>query len=422
MHAVLMLFALFALGAQMVGCATKGDVAPPAELVSSGWKNPSALAPTANFDVYVAAVTSELRSHRVPFDEAMADTELRLVAPLRMAPAAQCMPGVPRGIAILVHGLSDTAFAMRDLAQSLSNMCLESRALVLPGHGTRPADLMVVDHKDWLAHVEAAVRQAARENELVVIAGFSLGAALAVTVAAEMPGIVDAVIGLSPAYRIDSGFLARQAGWIAAFRPWLRTGPREEFGRYEAMPTRGIASTSALLGVMDARVARQGGVATPWMVVQSDRDEVVDVAGNRRFFDANAGDPRSIFLNYFSDPPAPTPGGRVTWLPAADAHLRVVGLSHLALHISPDNPHYGVAGTYRNCGSAPFRQEEEVRACRLAQRLWYGAGGQTPPPGEAGARSTFNPHYPDLERRIGAFLDAVDGRSRGTMAPGQRHP
>jgi hypothetical protein len=188
------------------------------------------------------------------------------------------------------------------------------------------------------------------------------------------------------------------------------------------MPTRGIASTSALLGVMDARVARQGGVATPWMVVQSDRDEVVDVAGNRRFFDANAGDPRSIFLNYFSDPPAPTPGGRVTWLPAADAHLRVVGLSHLALHISPDNPHYGVAGTYRNCGSAPFRQEEEVRACRLAQRLWYGAGGQTPPPGEAGARSTFNPHYPDLERRIGAFLDAVDGRSRGTMAPGQRHP
>jgi hypothetical protein len=89
--------------------------------------------------------------------------------------------------------------------------------------------------------------------------------------------------------------------------------------------------------------------------------------------------------------------------------LRVVGLSHLALHISPGNPHYGVSGNYRNCGITPFRSEDEVRSCRQAKRLWYGAGGQSPPAGEAGARATFNPHYPDLERRIGAFLDQVDG-------------
>jgi hypothetical protein len=271
---------------------------------------------------------------------------------------------------------------------------------------------MVVDHRDWLAHVEAAVTQAGRENDVVVLAGFSLGAALSLAVAAGSPDKVDAVIGLSPAYRLRSNTLARLARWVAAFRPWLDLGPREDFARYGAMPTKGIASTMALLSLMDSRVRRVGAVKTPWLVVQSEDDEVLDVAATRQFFAANAGDPRSVFVNYFSAPPKDASSKRVIWLPAADDALRVVGLSHLAVHLSPDNPHYGVAGAYRNCGSAPFRKEDEIRACKEAPQVWYGVGGQTPPPGAAGARATFNPHYPDLERRIAEFLNQVDGRHR----------
>ena len=399
------------------GCVSQGDSAARTELVPSGWSDTRALAPVSDFDAYVLGVRKELRSHRVPFDPSMADAELGLVAPFRVPPDPACRSAQPRGIAILVHGLSDTAFAMRDLAGSLSRQCFESRVLLLPGHGTRPADLMVVDHEDWLGHVQAAVAQAARESDFVVMAGFSLGAALALTVAAEAPGTVDAVIGLSPAYRIRSTFLARQARWIAALRPWLDMGPRQDFARYSAMPTLGIASTMAVLGGMDARMSR-GALRTPWLVVQSEDDEVVDVEANRRFFGATAADPRSVLVNYFSVPPDAAPGDRVVWLPAADASLRVVGLSHLSVHIAPDNPHYGVAGSYRNCGSVPFRQEQEIRSCRQAVRVWYGVSGQSPPPGEAGARATFNPHYPDLERRIGLFLDAVDdGRAHDAAYP-----
>lgn len=201
------------------GCVSQGDTAVRTEFVPSGWSDTRTLAPVSDFDAYVLGMRKELRSHRVPFDPSMSDAELGLVAPFRVPPDPACRSAQPRGIAILVHGLSDTAFAMRDLAGSLSRQCFESRVLLLPGHGTRPADLMVVDHKDWLGHVQAAVAQAARESDFVVAAGFSLGAALALTVAAQAPGTVDAVIGLSPAYRIRSTFLARQARWIAALRP-----------------------------------------------------------------------------------------------------------------------------------------------------------------------------------------------------------
>jgi predicted alpha/beta hydrolase family esterase len=274
---------------------------------------------------------------------------------------------------------------------------------------------MVVDHHDWLSHVEAALRQARAEGPFVVVAGFSLGAALALTAATKSPDNVDAVIGLAPAYRIRSNFLARQARWIATFRPWLDLGPREDFARYGAMPTRGIASTMAALGTMESQIRQRGPIQTPWMVVQSEDDEVVDVAWNRQFFDANAMNTHSLLLNYFSNPPQRTASDRSVWLAASDTSMRVVGLSHLAVHISPENPHYGESGTYRNCGSPPFRTEEQVRACKQAQRVWYGVGGQSPPAGEAGARATFNPHYRDLERRIGEFLDRADGQDNSQV-------
>ena len=406
----------------LLGCSSTGPTPARPELVGSGWRDPAALAPAADFDTYVRRVRQELRDHRLPFVASMADAELAQVAPFRMPPDPVCRTPVPRGIAILIHGLSDTAFAMRDLAATFSKQCFEARALLLPGHGTRPADLMVVDHQDWLSHVQAALRQARDESPLVVVAGFSLGAALALTVTAQSPGDVDAVIGLSPAYRIRSNFLARQARWIGALRPWLDLGPREDFARYGAMPTRGIASTMAVLGTLQARLRRQGPLRTPWLVVQSEDDEVVDVAWNRQFFAAHAGDARSLLLNYHSMPVDKSSGDRSVWLPAAEPALRVVGISHLAVHISPDNPHYGESGTYRNCGSPPFRTEEQVQACKQAKQVWYGVGGQSPPAGEAGARATFNPHYRDLERRIGAFLDQVAVHHERSHAFGDRRP
>ena len=400
------LFAII-LSTLLLGCSSTGDVPPRPELVNSGWRKPASFAPVADFETYIRDVSQELRTHRLPFVASMADAELDKVVPFRLPPVQGCKKGAPRGIAVLIHGLSDTAFAMRDLAETLAKQCFEARALLLPGHGTRPADLMVVDHHDWLSHVEAALRQARIESPFVVVAGFSLGAALALTAATKSPDNVDAVIGLAPAYRIRSNFLARQASWIATFRPWLDLGPREDFARYGAMPTRGIASTMAALGAMESQIRQRGPIQTPWMVVQSEDDEVVDVAWNRQFFDANALNTHSLLLNYFSNTPERTASHRTFWLPASDTSMRVVGISHLAVHISPENPHYGESGTYRNCGSPPFRTEEQVRACKQAQRVWYGVGGQSPPAGEAGARSTFNPHYPDLERRIGEFLYKV---------------
>jgi hypothetical protein len=168
LQAAILGISMLALLALLPGCASKESLASRPELLSSGWRDASPAVPAADFDTYVAGVTQELRAHRLPFAPSTADAELRSVVPFRSPAGPGCPPGAPRGIAVLVHGLSDTAFAMRDLAQSFSRLCFESRVLLLPGHGTRPADLMVVDHRDWLSRVGAAVTQAGREDQVVL--------------------------------------------------------------------------------------------------------------------------------------------------------------------------------------------------------------------------------------------------------------
>jgi len=90
------------------GCASYQDEPVAAERVASGWRNPAALSPRDDFDAYVAQVTEELRHHRLPFDASRAEAELRAVAPFKITPDQRCETDIPRGIAILIHGLSLT--------------------------------------------------------------------------------------------------------------------------------------------------------------------------------------------------------------------------------------------------------------------------------------------------------------------------
>ena len=153
-----------ALSTLLVGGMSTSCTPPPTEHAGSGWSASSALAPVADVDADAEGMPRALSSHRLPFDAAMADAALSSVAPVRIRPGPRCQRETPRGIAVLVHGLSDTARVMRDLAVSFSRQWFGSRVLLRPAHRTRPDDLMRVDHRDWLAHVQAAVLQLAADD------------------------------------------------------------------------------------------------------------------------------------------------------------------------------------------------------------------------------------------------------------------
>jgi alpha-beta hydrolase superfamily lysophospholipase len=121
----------------------------------------------------------------------------------------------PTGVALVVHGLSDSPYSMRSIAQALNNNGVIVYGLRLPGHGTLPSSLDTVAWRDWLAAVRIADRHIRHQHAGLpyFYAGYSTGAALGIKLTldaiAEDRPIPDQLFLLSPALGVSA--LARLA-------------------------------------------------------------------------------------------------------------------------------------------------------------------------------------------------------------------
>lgn len=90
-------------------------------------------------------------------------------------------PPNPVGAVLLVHGLTDSPYSMRAIAETFFAEGFHVVVLRLPGHGTIPAALRDTSWKDWYAAVALAARHAAEAagpDKPFLAGGYSTGAAL----------------------------------------------------------------------------------------------------------------------------------------------------------------------------------------------------------------------------------------------------
>lgn len=85
--------------------------------------------------------------------------------------------GKKKGI-LVIHGLSDSPFTSRDIANYFNQNCFTVYSILLTGHGTRPGDLLKISYKDWIKQVEYGVKELAKKVDKIYISGFSTGGAL----------------------------------------------------------------------------------------------------------------------------------------------------------------------------------------------------------------------------------------------------
>lgn len=119
-------------------------------------------------------------------------------------------PARPVGGALLVHGLTDSPYSMKALAESLYSRGFEVTVLRLPGHGTFPSMLTEIRYRDWVAAVRLAARDVAQRTgagQPFYLGGYSTGATLTLNYALD--ALTDAdlrrpdrVLLLSPAIEL----------------------------------------------------------------------------------------------------------------------------------------------------------------------------------------------------------------------------
>jgi esterase/lipase len=162
----------------------------------------------------------------------------------------EMIPSEIKGGALLLHGLTDSPYSLRSVAQILAGENIYVLGLRLPGHGTIPAGIASATWRDWMAAVHIGVRHVLSqtgEQKPFFIVGYSNGAALALKYtldaledsASAMP---DQLILLSPAVGVTPfGFFA---GWhkILGFIPffekfrWQSIGPEYDPYKYNSFP------------------------------------------------------------------------------------------------------------------------------------------------------------------------------------------
>lgn len=91
------------------------------------------------------------------------------------------MPG--NAAVLLIHGLGGTAYDLGVLQKALRNGGAVTHVPTLPGHGTRPEDLLATRAEVWLDTLTQTYEQLTTEHETVHIAGMCMGALLALVLA-----------------------------------------------------------------------------------------------------------------------------------------------------------------------------------------------------------------------------------------------
>jgi len=121
-----------------------------------------------------------------------------------------------RPAALLVHGFPGTPAEMLPLGLSLQKAGWTARGLLLPGFGAELASLERRSALDWQRCVDASLCELRRRHSPLLLVGFSLGGALAVTAASG--SAPDGLVLLAPFWRLASGF---KRAAVSLLRPFL---------------------------------------------------------------------------------------------------------------------------------------------------------------------------------------------------------
>ena len=178
--------------------------------------------------------------------------------------------GAPVGAAVFLHGLTDSPYSQRHIAERYRARGYVAIAIRLPGHGTVPGALAEVEWKDWMAATRLAVREARRRigpSLPLHLVGFSNGGALATKYALdalEDPQLSrpDRLVLISPMIGITA--FARFAGFagLPALLPafakaaWLSILPEFNPFKYNSFPVNGARQSWQVTQALQRQIGR----------------------------------------------------------------------------------------------------------------------------------------------------------------------
>ncbi|MEJ2507412.1 MAG: alpha/beta hydrolase [Ignavibacteriaceae bacterium] len=307
------------------------------------------------FDEYVSITKDFLRKESIfpQIDPAKSEAILEAISPFEFKTDAFSKSNNRKKGILLVHGFMDTPFAMRDIGKFFSFKNILVRSILLPGHGTTPEHLLNIRLEEWLAKVKYGIENLEKDVDDVYLLGLSAGGALAF------------YYGLNPGILKISG--------IAAISPSIKISTLAQFA----------------------------------IIVLSEDDTTVLSEASVDFFSKRIAGRKKLIV--YKNNPHKNSDPLVEEKESSYPELNILNFSHVSVHISPDNPHYGRNGDYKNClhYSSDTKRFDK---CKSAddKKVKYGETNLIDknliPENEIFRRLTFNPDFDNMCEEIFTFL------------------
>jgi acylglycerol lipase len=227
-------------------------------------------------------------------------------------------PAQERAIILAVHGFGFNKYAYKQFAERMQDKGISTYALDVRGFG----DWAKLKSADNQLNLDAGVQdvkgllrslRASRPGTSIFLLGESMGGAVALHVAAESPELVDGVISSVPsnnlrgrnllALKVVLKVLVKPIGRVDIGRELMSRATNDQTLRNDLLADSDIktkVSRSELLNfwnfMKSNHCAAMGISGTPVLMVQGDRDQLIDAEGTRQLFEELSTSDKSMML------------------------------------------------------------------------------------------------------------------------------
>ncbi|MBX9704825.1 MAG: alpha/beta hydrolase, partial [Gammaproteobacteria bacterium] len=189
---------------------------------------------------------------------------------------------------LLMHGLFDSPFTMRDLATHYQKLGFHVRCILLSGHGTIPEQLKDIEYQQWLEDVSLALSSFKKVVSNIYLSGFSTGGLLAIYQGLIDPSI-KGIVALSPALNLKPMIAlgTHILSWTKMMIErdyWNIDRSEQDPTKYSAFPMNAPHQV-ALLVEQFKRLNKYTEFTTPLFIASSEDDETVSSHAALHFFE-----------------------------------------------------------------------------------------------------------------------------------------
>lgn len=310
---------------------------------------------------------------------------------------------------LLLHGLLESPFIMKDIGMRLKEKDCLVRSVLLPGHGTVPGDLLSVDYTDWIQALRYGIASFKNQVEKIYLVGFSTGASLALHHVLQHSDISGVVL-MAPAIKIRSYFdfssnWHHVISWFWERAKWLHIEKEVDYVKYQSIPLNAAYQVYRLTRILK-KMSKTHKPKCPLYFIASMADSTVSAVAIVEYFQRYYHSENHLLL--YSSKLTHEHDANTIVRSSIYPKLHIRELSHIGIPVSPDNPHYGKHGDYVNASHTDEDNSTIYGGFSKLENLLYDFLYQKHLVSLKHWRLTYNPDFDYMTKQIEMFLEGTD--------------